>query len=119
MKALLAVSLLGLLALAGCAASGPQTPAMDDEGRYVIHMTSGNRFSPMVAQVPVGATVIWVNSGGIHDVTATDGSWSSDAEYPERMEKGDTFQRTFDAAGTVDYRCVLHAPNMKGTLIVQ
>ena len=124
MKALVAVALLSLVALAGCSGSGPQTPAQDAEGNYLVHMSAGNKFSPMIAKVPVGASVSWVNDGGVHDVTAHDGSWSSDdATSPglgHKMQKGERYTRTFDQAGEVEYHCVIHASTgMKGTLIVE
>lgn len=124
MKALLAVALLLLLALAGCSGSGPQTPSMDAEGNYVIHLTAGNKFSPMLAKVPVNSTVVWVNDGGVHDVTAHDGAWSSDdvtaPGLGHKMQKGDRYVRTFTEAGDVDYHCVIHASTgMTGTLTVE
>lgn len=123
MKLLFGLLAVGLL-LAGCTSSaGPVEPSMDDEGRYVIHMTAANRFTPMDAKVPAGATVVWVVDGGVHDVTAHDGSWSSDSTtnggLGKKMGKGDEFVRTFADAGAVDYHCELHASvGMKGTLHV-
>ncbi len=122
MKALLAVLVLSALALAGCSGGGPATPATDSEGRYVIHLTAGNRFSPANAQVPAKATVLFVNDGGVHDVTAHDDSWSSDdvvGGLGHKMQPGDSYQHTFATAGVVDYHCGLHASQgMKGTLHV-
>ena len=121
MKALLAIALLGTLALAGCSGSGGDAtvPAQDGDGNYVIHMTASNKFTPMVAKVPVGATVKWVGDGGIHDVTAHDDSWSSDDEG-SKLQAGDSYTHTFTAAGEVDYHCQLHASaGMKGTIVVE
>ena len=111
--ALLAATLL----LAGCTKPGEgSTPERDDQGRYVIHMTANNRFTPMEAKVPVGATVIWVIDGGVHDVTAHDDSWKS----PRFMSAGTTYEHTFTTEGEVDYHCELHSSNgMTGTLHVK
>lgn len=120
MKAILAVALLSLLALAGCTGSGGGgvTPDQDDEGRYVIHMTSANRFSPAVAKVPVGATVVWVHDGGApHDVQGDDDLFSSGAAGG--LREGDEFAHTFAEAGSYGYFCHLHhGSGMKGTVVV-
>lgn len=122
MKALVALVTLLALLLAGCSGSGPQTPATDEQGRYVIHLTPGNRFSPANAQVPAGATVAFVNDGGVHDVTAHDDSWSSDdtvGGLGHKMQPGESYERKFGSAGDVDYHCALHASQgMKGTIHV-
>lgn len=122
MKALLAIALLGTLALAGCSGSSGEAtvPAQDAEGNYVIHMTASNKFSPMVAKVPVGATVKWVNDGGVHDVTADDGSWGSDDDLGRKTQPGDSYTHTFTVAGEVDYHCELHrSAGMKATIVVE
>ena len=124
MKLLLALSLLTLLALAGCSGSGgAQVPSQDANGNYVIHLNSGNKFSPMVAKVPAGATVSWVDDSGVHDVTAHDESWSSDDEETglgHKMSAGDHFEKQFVTPGEYDYHCQLHSgQGMKGTIIVE
>ena len=124
MKALLAAVLtLSTLALAGCSGGGTATPSMDAEGRYVIHLTASNRFSPANAEVPANATVVFVNDGGVHDVSAKDGSWSSDdlagGGLGHKMQPGESYVRTFGGAGDVEYVCKLHSSQgMKGTLHV-
>lgn len=119
MKALLLAAALLAVALAGCStASGPVTPERDGEGRYVIKMAaSGNRFLPPAAEVPVGATVVWVNDGATpHNVVADDGSFNSDSTG-SYLNEGEEFAHNFTAAGTIHYQCHLHA-GMKGTLTV-
>lgn len=124
MKLLLTV-LAATLLLAGCSTpSGPITPETDEQGRYVIHMTASNRFSPMKATVPVGSTVVFVVDGGVHDVTAHDNSWSSDKAPPAglggKMQAGEEFEHTFSEAGSVPYHCNLHASSgMTATLLVE
>lgn len=123
MKLLIALLTVTAFALAGCGAKdGPVTPSMDAEGNYVIHLTAANRFSPANAQVPLNATVLWKNDAGVHDVTAHDGSWSSDdivGGLGHKMQPGQSFNHTFTSAGTYDYHCELHASQgMKGTIHV-
>lgn len=119
MKAVALLSLLMLVALAGCGSPPAKTPPTDGEGRYVIEMTSGNQFNPSSAQVPVGSTVVWVHQGGApHDVHAKDGSFSSGGTGG--MQEGDEFPFTFEEAGTYVYECRLHAGSgMKGKLVVE
>ena len=113
MKVILALLATALL-LAGCTKSAePSVPAQDDQGRYVIHMTAAQRFTPDDAQVPVGSTVVWQNDDGVHDVTAHDDSWKS----PRVMSAGATYEHKFEAAGEYEYHCTLHS-DMTGTLHV-
>lgn len=71
-------------------------------------------FSPDPITVAVGSTDTWTNDQDVaHTVTADDGSFDSG-----NLATGDTFEHTFDAAGTFTYHCSIH-PNMTGTVIVQ
>jgi plastocyanin len=114
-KLLVGLLLLGVL-LAGCSGSkGPVTPSMDSHQRYVIHMTGGNRFTPMEAQVPVNATVVWVNDAGVHNAFADDGSFKS----PTSMPQGAEYDHQFTTPGDYTYVCTFHTgQGMKGTIHV-
>ena len=73
------------------------------------------KFNPGDVAVKSGDTVTWVNDDSVpHDVTGDDFS-SGD---PGGMQNGDTFEHTFDAAGTFDYVCTVH-PGMKGSVKVE
>lgn len=74
---------------------------------------AGRVFSPRTLQVPVGATVTFINDDA-RDHTATDraGAWDSG-----NMAPGATFQQTFTTDATYEYFCVLH-PDMVGTIVV-
>lgn len=69
-------------------------------------------FHPPVSRVPVGTTVTftWQDGSAVHDVAFADGVAS------EVIAEG-TWQRSFDRAGTFDYRCTLH-PFMDGRIEV-
>jgi plastocyanin len=72
-------------------------------------------FKPEQVTVKTGDTVTWVNNDTVgHDVTGDDFK----SGPPGAMENGDTFEHTFDAAGTFDYVCTVH-PGMKGSVTVE
>ena len=75
----------------------------------------GIAFNPAEVSVAVGDTVTWTNNDSVgHDVTAD--SFSSGD--PGGMAPGDTFEQTFDEAGTFDYVCTVH-PGMEGSVVVE
>jgi plastocyanin len=72
-------------------------------------------FTPAEVTVSAGDTVTWTNNDSVdHDVTAD--SFSSGD--PGGMAPGDTFEHTFDEAGTFDYVCTVH-PGMEGSVTVE
>jgi plastocyanin len=75
----------------------------------------GIAFEPAEVTVAVGDTVTWSNDDEVpHDVTAD--SFSSGD--PGGMQPGDTFEHTFEEAGTFDYVCTVH-PGMEGSVTVE
>jgi plastocyanin len=75
----------------------------------------GIAFEPAEVTVAVGDTVTWTNNDSVpHDVTAD--SFSSGESGG--MSNGDTFEQTFDEAGSFDYVCTVH-PGMEGTVAVE
>src|SRR5918996_5052865 len=72
-------------------------------------------FQPAEVSVGVGDTVTWTNNDSVdHDVTAD--SFSSGD--PGGMAPGDTFDHTFDEAGTFGYVCTV-PPGMEGAVTVE
>jgi plastocyanin len=72
-------------------------------------------FNPKDVTVKAGDTVTWVNDDSVgHDVTGDDFK----SGEPGAMQNGDTFEHTFDTAGTFDYVCTVH-PGMEGTVKVE
>jgi plastocyanin len=72
-------------------------------------------FDPAEVTVSAGDTVTWTNDDSVdHDVTAD--SFSSGD--PGGMAPGDTFDHTFEEAGTFDYVCTVH-PGMEGSVVVE
>jgi plastocyanin len=71
-------------------------------------------FNPATTTVSVGGTVTWTNDGQQpHTV-----QWSDGEPESEQLANGDTYERTFDTAGTFDYVCGIH-PQMTGSVTVQ
>jgi plastocyanin len=112
------------LTLSGCMQG--TVPPRDAQGRYVIHATGANTFTPADARVPRGATVVWVVDAGAHDVNADDESFSSTADapkdaqgYPLLLTAGQSYAHTFNETGSWVYWChTHHSLGMKGVIRV-
>jgi plastocyanin len=120
-------------ALAGCiggltGSSGP-----------TVTMTGDLRFDPAEVTIESGETVTWQNEGGApHTASAYEDSIPEDAAYfasggyeSEQavrqstsargfLERGETYQYTFEVTGSYRYFCLPHEENgMIGTVIVE
>lgn len=102
---------------------------------------SSDSFRPEEFHTTVGETVTWVNtSSKAHTVTAFDQHIPDEAEYfasgdfesqsaaedawfdnfGGRMDRGDTFEHTFEVPGEYEYYCIPHiAAHMVGRIIVE
>ena len=88
------------------------SPAPEGTVRIVDNAGS-NSYSPNPIEAKVGETVTWVNDdSAVHTVTSTDGIFDSDI-----LQRGQTFNYTFDKEGEYPYYCMLHH-NMVGTVSV-
>jgi len=81
--------------------------------------TAGSTFSPVNLTINVGDTVIWNNTGGSHNVNATQVTFPNNPEGFGNAVAGAgwTFQWIFTMAGTYDYQCDSHAAGMSGVII--
>jgi plastocyanin len=70
-----------------------------------------NFFKPKTIDVAVGDMVTWDFRGGANHNVIGNGFKS------KILGKGDTFEHTFNSAGTFNYVCTLH-PGMKGAVEV-
>ena len=71
-------------------------------------------FDPATIEVPIGATVTWVNRDEeLHAVTSAEGLFASPG-----IDTDEQFSFRFDKPGTYEYRCALH-PHMHGTVVVR
>lgn len=84
-------------------------------------------FTPEEVEVDAGSTVTWTNGDpGAHTVTsgAVEQGTSGVTPTPDgRFDSGDiaggdTFEQTFDEAGTYEYFCALHPATMRGVINV-
>jgi plastocyanin len=79
----------------------------------IVDDAGSNSYSPNPIEVEAGQMVTWVNDdSAIHTVTSTDGTFDSDI-----LQRGETFNHTFDRQGEYPYYCNLH-PAMVGTVSV-
>ena len=74
-------------------------------------------FEPKSLTVKAGATVTWTNSDDIPHTVTKDGGPGPDFDSGN-LDPGDTFEQTFDAAGTIDYVCQIH-PGQEGSVTVE
>ena len=114
----LAAALATTLA-AGCfseRSTEPQdTNACDGTTTPCLVEVRDNSFSPATRRVTVGSTVRWTNEGASpHTSTALDNDeWDSG-----NLNSGQSFEHTFEAAGSFDYECIYHS-GMTGTIVVE
>ena len=83
-------------------------------------LTSGQTFVPQHITVFNGQTVEWQNTGGNHNVNATQAAYPNNPEsFGNSVGAGWTFQHTFGAAGFYNYHCDPHVSiGMTGTVTV-
>jgi len=112
---IIASLVLAVLILAGCAQYSQQTPQQQPttatEGAATVTI-QGFAFNPATLTVKAGTTVKWTNEDSAPHKIASN-SFNS-----ENLNKGDSFEFTFENAGTYAYSCRIH-PSMKGEIIVQ
>jgi len=119
--------------IAGCGGSAAPT---NEDGDPVVTMTDDLAFEPDRVSVSVGDTVVWENPETVdHSVTAFEdqlpdgaayfasGGFDSEDRARERyrtgaVEQGETYEHTFETAGSFPYFCIPHEYSMRGTVVV-
>ena len=93
------------------APSGQGTPSAVSGGPTTVNVDlTGFKFAPAEITIPAGSTVVWTNKDATkHTVTEDNGVFDSGT-----MEKGATFSRKFDTAGTIGYYCKFHGSAGQG-----
>jgi plastocyanin len=105
--------MLGLVTVTGDSLATPAdaTPSDNEAPSSAAVEIVDFAFEPAVAQVAVGGTVTWTNTGAApHTVLA---EWADSGI----LDPGATFEFTFDQEGKFDYQCGLH-PAMTGSIEV-
>jgi plastocyanin len=124
--------LAGVASLAGCSFGGSAGEPPD--GTVYVGPDGSFVFQPEEVTVGVGETVTWAFNSGSHNVSAYPehhddvqlpdgadgfGSVPRDDRY-ETTSKGETFEHTFETAGTYQYVCVPHAgQGMVGQVVAE
>lgn len=105
--------ILGVVAISGCTDSNNQTGNnSSDLGPNEVALQNF-AYSPATLTVKAGTTVKWINlDSATHDVISDDGTFNSG-----NMGKDQSFNHTFNKAGTYSYHCSFH-PSMTGKIIV-
>lgn len=106
---------LGASLVAGCfserATEPDGTTACDGDCTVEVR---DNSFAPGTRRVTIGSTVRWTNEGASpHTSTALADAWDSG-----NLNSGQSFEHTFEAAGSFDYECIYH-DGMTGTIVVE
>jgi len=111
--------------------AGPAAAQSGDEPAVVVGMTNQMDYTPDTVRVQVGETVRWKNDSAVmHTVTADPDEAIKDGSVmlPDgastfnsgNMTPEQTFEHTFEVAGTYRYFCIPHeAVGMVGTVIVE
>jgi plastocyanin len=114
--AILAVSTIGVLILSSHRSMSPSNSSSNAAVSTSNVTIKNYMFSPAAIKVKVGTTVTWTNQDDVnHTVTAD--TTSSLAPSSMDIPDGQTYQFTFQHAGTYTYHCFPH-PYMHGTIIV-
>lgn len=103
--------------------TGPPPPPPPVNGVNIV--VQDFKFSPAVDTIKVGTTVQWVNQGpSEHSSTSDTGLWNSGGLTPPAgtgsyavKASGQTFQFTFNQAGTFTYHCMFHPPSLYPTFV--
>ncbi len=131
--ALTVAIIAGLVLLAACGTSTPETEEPSDsllpEAAEQVEEDSGDglvaapdiemeiagfAFAQPTLTVPAGTTVIWHNNdAAAHTVTTIDPLFGS-----ELLSRDGTFSYTFEQPGEYDYYCTIH-PYMRATVTVE
>jgi plastocyanin len=95
--------LIGLVSISGCT-------QQDTDNTISIESLS---YNPNSLTITIGETVKWINNDNVDHTVTADGLFDSGT-----LSNGETFEYTFNEAGTYEYTCTIH-PNMQATITVE
>jgi len=96
----------------------------NNNGKVVSVSIVDNAFNPPNVPINAGDTVRWTNNGALpHTVTSNPGPAGCAPPSTENFASGtlstnNTFQHTFNTAGSFAYHCEIHGCSMAGTVTV-
>ena len=84
------------------------------EGNLEIKIT-GFAFSPSEIRIKSGSTITWTNEDSASHTVSSDSGKELDSQT---LDKGQSYEHTFDQKGTYNYHCKFHS-GMKGKIVVE
>ncbi len=94
-------------------------PQQNPTGTVLVSMAD-NSFSPAIVRVPVGGSIVFINTGrNDHNVAAVDKSWSSEKTFGHiKMSPGDMTEIVLGKQGVYPFYCSFHAtPDGKAGMV--
>jgi plastocyanin len=103
----------------GTSSTCPGTAAVTGLGTaaVTINAADGLVFVPASATAQVGGVVEFKNTGSVAHTVTFQGS-NDACLTDDTLAPGATWEVKFTVAGTYNYLCTIHAPNMKGEITV-
>jgi len=100
------------------------SPAIHAAATFTVEVRSNSSFFPASVTIAPGDTVVWLRTGGFHNVVADDGSFRlGEGASGNSGSSWTRVSHTFNTAGTFRYFCEVHGGagglGMSGTVIVQ
>src|ERR1700730_12784741 len=110
----LVCSLWIAFAVAGCG-----SPKANPTGTVLVSMAD-NSYSPAIVRVPVGGSIVFINTGrNEHNVIAVDKSWSSEKTFGNiKMRPEDMSEIVYTKQGVYPFYCSFHGtPDGKAGMV--
>lgn len=102
-----------ITSIVGCGEAKGQDPSEPAPDEHTV-MIEDYKFQPEEITIKSGETITWINKDKVrHTATSTNDYFDSGL-----FGKDESFQQTFDEAGTYEYICTPH-PYMTGKVIVE
>lgn len=110
---LFAAFVVALVFISGCLQYGGQANTPSAQPAETTNVAIQDfAFNPSTITVDAGSIVTWTNEDSApHRI-------KSDTFNSANLNRGDSFQHTFNTPGTYDYICGIH-PSMKGKVVVR
>ena len=110
---------ISLFVFLSCNEDDEMTGNGGNPGPNEVWMQS-DTFNPATITVSSGTTITWTNKeSDVHTVTSGASGNPSGIFASADLGLNGTFSFTFSSQDTIEYFCIHHTPNMRGTIIVQ